>query len=147
MNTKPISANRAGNFALAALFGKAEIFAAVRANPEPVSFKKFYSQALPFKPALYFSDVIGIIGSDEQSVKPLSLSAAPFDIFRQHPEHGKAENRKRKKIEYKIYDTVSHKRSDTVQQKIQKNKEPCELVEAVSAVHKVIQLLHKVVHL
>ena len=118
MNTKPISANRAGNFALAALFGKAEIFAAVRANPEPVSFKKFYSQALPFKPALYFSDVIGIIGSDEQIIKPFALTASFFDILRQHTEYGESESSESQNIENIISYAITHKRADSVEQKI-----------------------------
>lgn len=118
MNGKFVSADRTGYITFAPLFGKPQIFLAIGTHSEPVRFKVLDSQTLPFKPTLHFSDIIGVICPDKQSVEPIALTPSFLDIFRQHTKHRKAENRKRCKIENVICDTVAHKRSDAVEQKI-----------------------------
>lgn len=118
MDGKFVSADRAGYITFAPLFGKPQILLAIWTHSEPVRFEILDPQALPFKPTLHFSDIIGVIRPDEQTVEPISLTTSFLNIFRQHTEHRKTENRKRRKIENVICDTVAHKRSDTVEQKI-----------------------------
>ena len=81
-------------------------------------FEILKSQALPFEPALHLSKALGIIGSDKQIVKPFTLAAALFDIFRQHTENRKDENSKSQNIEDIISYSITHKRAYTVEKKI-----------------------------
>ena len=138
MNRKFIAANRAGHVTLAPLFGKTQVFTAIRTNSESVRFTELEFKSLPLEPPSHFSDFIGIICSCKKSVKPFALKAAFFDILRQHTVHRKAENRKCQHIENEIGNSVSHKRAYSVEQEIEQDQKHGELINAVPAVHEII---------
>lgn len=62
--------------------------------------------------------MLGIIGSDEQIIKPFALTSAFFDILRQHTEYGESENSESQNIEDIISYSITHKRAYTVEKKI-----------------------------
>lgn len=83
-----------------------------------MSFEILESQALPFAPTLHLSEMLGIISSDEQIIKPFALTSAFFDILRQHTEYGESENSESQNIENIVSYAIAHKRADSVEQKI-----------------------------